>query len=230
MRPCGTGCGRSSGPSAHRRRSGPRPTVSRRGSGRPGVDSVPVISPVAAAVSGPPVAACLEAGEVMAPIPLAEGLVAIRLLEGMDGPVAAGLLDEVDGGEVVSIAPAAPVAGTLPYVPAGAVARRVLYRVGDSVLVTADGAGTARPNLGPLPVAHRRTAGSDLLVGAGAAASAWLRADQEWRICVTALVLGAARPQPRTRLSSTPVAATSSADPSVVFRPSPTGWPMRRRC
>ena len=78
-------------------------------------------------------AACLEAGAVTAPVPLAEGLVTTRLLEGLRGPVVAGLLEEVDAGDVVSMAPAAPIAGVLRHVPAGAVARRVLYRVGDRV-------------------------------------------------------------------------------------------------
>jgi alkylation response protein AidB-like acyl-CoA dehydrogenase len=140
------------------------------------------------------VAACLEAGAVMAPIPLAEGLVTNRLLAGTDGLVAASLLAEIDAGEVVSIAPAARSAGVLRHVPAGAVARRVLYRVEDRVLATADGPGTPLPNLGPLPVAHRTAAESDPLVGEGPEVSeAWLRAGQEWRICVTALALGAAR-------------------------------------
>jgi alkylation response protein AidB-like acyl-CoA dehydrogenase len=134
------------------------------------------------------------AGKYLAPVPLVEVVVTNRLLARL-GPPAADLLSEaMSARSVMSIAVASPDGEQLKWVPAGAVADRVLARAGDSVVVTTDAApGEAVPNLGSLPLAHRLVAGARTLAEGSSALAAWHAALDEWRVLVAAWLTGAGR-------------------------------------
>jgi alkylation response protein AidB-like acyl-CoA dehydrogenase len=135
------------------------------------------------------------AGEFLAPVPIAETVVANRLLARLDSPVARRVLDNaVSGGLVTTIALSSPAGDELRWVPAGAVADRVVALRGQSVLVSADRPShQALSNLGSLPLSHRSLAGASITNEGSVAVAAVERARDEWRVMVAAWMVGAGR-------------------------------------
>jgi alkylation response protein AidB-like acyl-CoA dehydrogenase len=135
------------------------------------------------------------AGEFLAPVPLFETVVTNRLLARLASPEALSMLgDAIGGGLVTSLARSSPIGDQLSWVPAGAVADRVIVLRGHSVLATVDRPShQALRNLGSLPVSHRTLAGASVIGEGSAAVAAVERARDEWRVMVAAWLVGAAR-------------------------------------
>jgi len=134
-------------------------------------------------------------GEFLAPAPLVETVVANRLLARLGTPEALSVLgDAIGGGLVTTLALSSPIGDEIKWVPAGAVADRVIAVRGQSVLVTADRPShEALRNLGSLPVSHRSLAGARLIAEGSDALTAVGRAADEWRIMGAAWLVGAAQ-------------------------------------
>jgi alkylation response protein AidB-like acyl-CoA dehydrogenase len=134
-------------------------------------------------------------GEFLAPVPLAETVVANRLLARLGTPEALSVLGEtIGGGLVATLALSSPIGDRISWVPAGAVADRVIAVRGQSVLATADRPShEAIRNLGSLPVSHRTLAGARLMAEGSDAVTAVGRAADEWRVMLAAWLVGAAR-------------------------------------
>lgn len=140
---------------------------------------------------------CEVAGAALAPVPIVEAVVTARLLAALGTPAAAALLDDaIAGRALVTVALRPPdSAGRCRWVPAGAVADRVLVLDGNRI-VAAGGAvpGTGTTNLGALPVADRHLTPADEVIAEGRdAVDAFERAQSEWRILTAALLCGAGR-------------------------------------
>jgi alkylation response protein AidB-like acyl-CoA dehydrogenase len=135
------------------------------------------------------------AGEFLVPVPVVETVVANRLLARLATPEALSVLGEAIGGGLVStVALSSPVGDQLRWVPAGAVADRVISMRGQSVLASADRPPhEALRNLGSLPVSHRTLAGAQVIAEGSDAGRAVARARDEWRVMVAAWLVGAAR-------------------------------------
>lgn len=134
-------------------------------------------------------------GEFLAPAPVVEMAVAARLLARLDtaGSRAALAASLGDGG-ILTVALVPPSEDRLTWVPAGAVAARVVARRGDEVLVTADPApGVAIPNLGSLPVADRSLAEAEVIARGADVRAAWAAALDDWRVLQAAWRCGAGR-------------------------------------
>ena len=133
------------------------------------------------------------AGEFLAPVPLGESVVAGRLLAHLGTEEALAVLGEAIGqGLVTSLALALPTGDELPWVPAGAVAHRIMARRGGCVLASEDAPpGVAVPNLGSLPLAHRSLAGAVVLAEGPRAIEAVQRGRDEWRVLTAAWLVGA---------------------------------------
>jgi alkylation response protein AidB-like acyl-CoA dehydrogenase len=142
-----------------------------------------------------PVLVAELAGEFLAPVPLVETVVANRLLARLATPEALSVLREtIDGGLVTTLALSSPVKDQLRWVPAGAVADRVIAVRGQSVLVTADRpSNEALRNLASLPVSHRTLAGATIVAEGSDARRAVQHARDEWRVMVAAWLVGAAQ-------------------------------------
>jgi alkylation response protein AidB-like acyl-CoA dehydrogenase len=135
------------------------------------------------------------AGEFLAPVPLVETVVANRLLARLETPESRRVVDDaIRGGLVTTLALSSPLGDELRWVPAGAVADRVVAWTNASVLVASDPAPRrAIPNLGSLPLAHRTLAGAGVVAeGAEAGAAVELALD-EWRVMTAAWLVGAGR-------------------------------------
>jgi alkylation response protein AidB-like acyl-CoA dehydrogenase len=135
------------------------------------------------------------AGEFLAPVPLVEGVVANRLLARLGTPESMSVLaDAIRGAQPTTLALSAPIDDELRWVPAGAVADRVVARQGHSVVVAIGPApGAAIPNLGSLPLAHRALASSHLVAEGPDAIAAFDLALDEWRVMMAAWLVGAGR-------------------------------------
>jgi alkylation response protein AidB-like acyl-CoA dehydrogenase len=134
-------------------------------------------------------------GAFLAPVPLAESVVANRLLARL-GTAEAGraLATAIENGRISTLALSEPVDGTASWVPAGAVAHQVIARHGDQVLLaTGPAPGAAIPNLGSLPLAHRSLADAEVIAEGPAAVAAVARAQDEWRVLLAAWLEGAGR-------------------------------------
>jgi alkylation response protein AidB-like acyl-CoA dehydrogenase len=133
-------------------------------------------------------------GAYLAPVPLAETVVAARLLANLGTGAALDLLaGALQSNIPMTIAPRAARAGRLRAVPAGAVAGLVVARDGDRVVVLS-GPSSRRgaPNLGSLPVADRSLGAGVVEVASGSAAlGCFDDAVLEWRALVAALMTGA---------------------------------------
>jgi alkylation response protein AidB-like acyl-CoA dehydrogenase len=135
---------------------------------------------------------CETAGEFLAPVPLVETMVANRLLARLGTAEARSILTEViDAGSVVTVALSKPAGGVVRWVPAGAVAARVIVLDGSRVVVVSGPAHAQAANLGSLPLAHVAVEGGEEIAAGGEAVGAFHRAVDEWRV-LTAAVLSAA--------------------------------------
>jgi alkylation response protein AidB-like acyl-CoA dehydrogenase len=138
---------------------------------------------------------CELLGEFLVPAPVIETAVAVRLLTRVGGTVAQQLLAAVrDDADPVVMALQPTHQGTVPMVPGGAVATKVLFLEGDALHVTGDEpTGTAIANLGHLCVADRSTAGSTVVAAGPDVAHAVDIAISEWKTLVAALECGVGR-------------------------------------
>jgi len=140
------------------------------------------------------VVAAIEAGRVMAPVPLVEHLVATRVIAALDPahPALAGL---VGGAAIGAFAPVPVTGGRAALVPGGAVAD-VVVALDDGDLVACSGAApsSAPRNHASSPLAGRDLRSMDRRVLASGAAGAATFADAgaEWRVLTAAALAGLA--------------------------------------
>jgi alkylation response protein AidB-like acyl-CoA dehydrogenase len=136
-----------------------------------------------------------EAGRTLASGPLAEALVAARVLAQLGG--AEELLEQLIGGEaVVSIAMHDIAARPKQWIAGGAVAQAVVGRKGDDIVVIAvDGLGQAEENLATTPIAEIDLGAAEAQVlGSGEAALAIFAAGiEEWKLHMAAALSGLGR-------------------------------------
>ncbi len=137
-----------------------------------------------------------EAGRTLASGPLAEAIVAARLLAQLDPQNANGLRDAVASGESVLTIALHDVA-TQPeqLVAGGAVAEAVIARDGDAIVLVRPGANQAERTLASTPIARLSlTGGERTLLGEGAAAIAcYCAAVEEWKLLIAAALAGLSR-------------------------------------
>ncbi|HTZ69960.1 MAG TPA: acyl-CoA dehydrogenase, partial [Acetobacteraceae bacterium] len=137
-----------------------------------------------------------EAGRSLASGPVAEAIVAARLLAVLGGDVA--LLEKAIAGEaVVTLAFHDIAARPVQWVAGGLVAEAVLARAGDDiVLVTVSAAARkAEANLASTPIAELDFADlpRTVLAAGGMAGAAFAAAIEEWKLLISAALAGLAR-------------------------------------
>jgi alkylation response protein AidB-like acyl-CoA dehydrogenase len=123
--------------------------------------------------------------------PLVETAVAARLLARLGG--AEALVGELVDGAAATVALHRTVGGTASLVPAGAVARAVVARTGDQVVVAVAPAVTARRTLASLAVADVDLAGARVLAEGPDAVAVYEVALDEWRALTAVAQAGLAR-------------------------------------
>lgn len=139
------------------------------------------------------------AGRHLVSAPVVETLVTTRLLAhcaALGSADAAALAAAAEGGTIVSLA-LHPLAspGTVPLVPAGAVAATVIALIGtDLVATTSVPSGVASPNVGGLPLADRDLGTGDTVVLASGAAAAqvFAAAQRDWQLLTASQLVGVA--------------------------------------
>ena len=139
-----------------------------------------------------------EAGRTLASGPVAETLVSARLLAQYGGEQAGSLLGDVVSGEaIVTLAFHDAVTTPRQWVAGGAIARAVIARSGDDVVLVfiPESARLGEPNLASTPIAeldlsaHPRT-----VLGSGARAlGIFAQAVEEWKLLISAALAGLAR-------------------------------------
>lgn len=126
-----------------------------------------------------------QAGRHLAPVPLIEHLVTLRLLGRAGAPVP-------DGGWPLTLA-LRPATGVARLVPAGAVAGAFVARTPDGLmLVQDDPPGVPVPNGAGLPVADRAVTDATVLASGADADVLYDRALDEWRVLMAAMLVGLA--------------------------------------
>lgn len=137
-----------------------------------------------------------EAGRHLASVPLAEALVAGRLLAQL-GPEAAPWLERVQGGALVTLLPGAIQPGTAQVVNGATVAEALLALDGDTVvLITGAAPEAPQPNLGAAALAPcilggpGATGTRHVLARGDAARDAFLAAVEEWKLLTAAMLAG----------------------------------------
>jgi alkylation response protein AidB-like acyl-CoA dehydrogenase len=135
-----------------------------------------------------------QLGRRLAPVPLVEHAVAARLLARLVAPeqMPEGL---VEGAAIATVALRPAIGHLARLVPAGAVARHVVARDGDElVLATSDPPEVAVTNLGSAPLADRAVGGAPpqrLVLASGPDAPAGHDAARtEWRVLTAASLVG----------------------------------------
>jgi alkylation response protein AidB-like acyl-CoA dehydrogenase len=136
-----------------------------------------------------------EAGRTLVSGPLAETIVAARLLARLDPGDATGLREPVAAGEKVLTLAMRDVADEpMQLVAGGAVAAAVLARRGDQVLlvVPRERTGEAEPTLASTPIGRLRLdEGETTLLGQGeSAVAAFAAALEEWKLLIAAALIG----------------------------------------
>ena len=139
-----------------------------------------------------------EVGRTLASGPIAETLVAARLLAAVGGEGASELLQKVIGGEsVVTIAYHDLAQRPVQWVAGGAVAEAVVARDGDQVVLiqVPEAERREEPNLASTPIAELRLAGltRTVLSTGPEAAAAFGQAIEEWKLLMAAALNGLAR-------------------------------------
>jgi alkylation response protein AidB-like acyl-CoA dehydrogenase len=132
----------------------------------------------------------IEAGRRLAPVPLAEAMVAARVLAA--APAGAALLAKVGAGTMVpTVAIRPPVGDTARLVPGGAVADIVVALVDHDLVAVHGGMGPAPQNLAALPIADRRVTGERTVLFSGTQARAVHdSAVEDWKILTAATLVG----------------------------------------
>lgn len=139
-----------------------------------------------------------QAGRYMASAPIAEAMVAARLLAALDTPDAARWLERVHAGKIVTLALAPVMTGVTQVIPGGGVAEAVLCLDGDALVLIA-GAPTPTPSLASTPLVQRILSGPEavgerLVLAAGdAAIAAYQAAVEEWKLLIAAMLSGLGR-------------------------------------
>ena len=138
-----------------------------------------------------------EAGRTLASGPIAETLVAARLLAQLGGEQAGDLLARVLGGQaVLGLAFRELDEQPVQWIAGGAVAETVIARDGDDVvLIKLPPADRAEANLASTPIAEvDLAAGARTVLATGlAAAETFTRAIEEWKLLMAAALNGLAR-------------------------------------
>ena len=134
-----------------------------------------------------------QAGKNLASAPLAEAVVAARLLGELGGEAAIGWLQRLAAGEaVVTLALHDVATAPAQIVPGGAVADAILALDGDAVVLF-EGKGEAPANLGSLPLSSRRLEGARTVLAQGETArSLFLAGLEEWKLLTAATLSGIA--------------------------------------
>ncbi len=137
-----------------------------------------------------------EAGRTLVSGPLAEAIVAARLLAELDPQDECGLRDAAASGEIVltialhdvAVQPEQLVAG-------GAVAEAVIARDGDAIVLVRPGASGAERTLASTPIGRLDLAsGEQTVLGSGGAAlAAYGAALEEWKLLIAAALAGLSR-------------------------------------
>jgi alkylation response protein AidB-like acyl-CoA dehydrogenase len=139
-----------------------------------------------------------EAGRTLASGPLAETLVAARLLALLGGDTNATLLDRVlTGTAVVTIAFHDIAEEPVQWVAGGAVAEAVIARRSDEVvlLTVPEAARKGEPNLASTPIAelHLGDLGRTVLSSTADGRAAFAQAVEEWKLLIAAELSGLSR-------------------------------------
>jgi alkylation response protein AidB-like acyl-CoA dehydrogenase len=144
--------------------------------------------------------ACLmmeQAGRRLAPVPLAESVVALRLIGELGGEAAHKWIDEARGGDtLLTLALQQVQPGEDQLVPGGAVARGVLTYDGEELALDIPGEPLAAPaSLGGAAIGvFRAGCGARHVIASGAdAARGWAAAVEEWKILTAAALIGLAQ-------------------------------------
>jgi len=138
-----------------------------------------------------------EAGRTLVSGPLAETLVAARVLAVLGGQAQAGLLDRVLGGDsVLGIAFHDIADAPVQWVAGGAVVDAVVARDGDSVvLLTLPAGDRGEANLASTPIAELALAGAerDVLADGADGCKVFAQAVEEWKLLMAIALSGLAR-------------------------------------
>lgn len=141
--------------------------------------------------------ACLmmeQAGRRLAPVPLAEVVVALRALGGIGGEVASSWIGKVRGGDTVLTLALHPVrVGETQLVPGGAVASGVLTFDGKDMAIEVPVEPMAVPEtLGgaALGIFETGKGGRQVIASGAEAARIWAAACEEWKVLTSAALIG----------------------------------------
>ncbi len=138
-----------------------------------------------------------EAGRMLASGPLAETLVAIRVLASLAGDAQADLLEQVLAGEkVITLALHDAAENPRQWVAGGAVADAVVMRRGNQVaLAFPPGGERGEPSLASTPLAELDLDGCEsAVIGEGAdAVGVYARAVEEWKLLLAVALSGLGR-------------------------------------
>jgi 3-oxochol-4-en-24-oyl-CoA dehydrogenase len=139
-----------------------------------------------------------EVGRTLASGPVAETLVAARLLANLGGAATAELLGRVISGEiVVSLAFRDIADEPVQWVASGAVAEAVIARNGEQIVLVAfpESERKAEANLGSTAMAELRFAGAPrtLLADDAAGRHAFAQAIEEWKLLMSSALAGLSR-------------------------------------
>lgn len=137
-----------------------------------------------------------EAGRMLASGPVAETLVASRLLALLGGGERADLLGKAMAGKaLVSIAFHDLARAPVQWVAGGAVAEAVIARDGDKIVLVTPPASASEPNLASTPIAelHLGEAPRTVLAAGPEALRAFAQALEEWKLLTAAALGGLSR-------------------------------------
>jgi alkylation response protein AidB-like acyl-CoA dehydrogenase len=137
-----------------------------------------------------------QAGRRLASAPLAEAIVAVRILGEIGGDAAREWIDKVRSGTLITLALHDAVPGELQLVPGGAVAGAVLTFDGSEVAIEVPGAPLDAPStLGGAAIGLFTPGQGEriLLSGNADAATIWAAGVEEWKLLTSAALVGLSR-------------------------------------
>jgi len=137
-----------------------------------------------------------QAGRRLAPAPIAEAIVALRILSELDAGLAADWIARVGEGAVITLALRETRPGKTQLVPGAAVADAVLAFDGEALTIVTPAARAEAPlTLGGQAIGRFDPgAGERVVIARGAkAAQAWASGVEEWKLLMSAALIGLAR-------------------------------------
>jgi alkylation response protein AidB-like acyl-CoA dehydrogenase len=143
--------------------------------------------------------ACLmmeQAGRRLASAPLAEALVALRILGELGGDVASQWIERVRGGAMLTLALHQAKDGVPQLVPGGAVATGILIFDGQNLAIEQPGAALPAPATlagSAIGVFTPGTGTRVVIASNAAAARIWAAAIEEWKILIASAQIGMSR-------------------------------------